>query len=270
MTAAAGLRVAVAGAGIGGLAAMAAVCRRGVQADLYEQAPELREVGVGLHLGPNGSRLLHRMGLEERLREVAVRPDALEIRNGRDGSLLARQPMGAQWEAEFGAPYYTLHRADLHRMLADLVPREQVHLGRRLVSFAAEPDRVRLAFANGTAAEAGVLVGADGIHSVVRTVIAGEEAPVFSGNSAFRALVPIERLPELPAQTMFIWVGPDSRLLCYPVSAGRLVTFVAVVRDPGWTVESGTTQGDVAAIAAAFSGLAVTVQRTAPAAPAAV
>src|SRR5947208_1102629 len=107
-------RIAVVGAGIGGLTAAVALARRGLRVDVYEQAPALREVGVGMHLGANGSRVLHRWGLADRLREVAVRPAALEVRGGTDGRLLAREEMGAAWEQRFGAPYYTIHRADLH------------------------------------------------------------------------------------------------------------------------------------------------------------
>ena len=255
------LRVAVLGAGIGGLAAAAELCRRGIAVEVYEQAPELRDVGIGLHLGSNGSPLLQRLGLTGRLRELAVRPAALEVRNFRDGRVLARQPMGAQWEADFGAPYYTVHRADLHRMLADLVPPGRVHLGLRLASFAEDGAAVRLTFADGTTREADVLVGADGIHSAVREGLGAVSAPVFSGNSAFRALVPASLLHRQEAGSMLVWAGPDARLLCYPVSAGRMVTLVGVVPDPEWTVESWSTQGDVAELMAAFAGWEPTVQR---------
>ncbi|HEX6520480.1 MAG TPA: FAD-dependent monooxygenase [Streptosporangiaceae bacterium] len=254
------LQVAVIGAGIGGLAAAAELSRRGIAVDVYEQARELREVGAGLHLGSNGTRLLHRLGLSERLREVAVRPAAIEIRSWNDGSVLSRQPMGAQWESEFGAPYYTLHRADLHRMLAELVPAGRLHLGCRLTDLVEDGEGVHLTFADGAVRDADLLVGADGIHSVVRAAIASGGEPVFSGNSAFRALVPADLLPEGAADTMLIWAGPDARLLSYPVQAGRMVTFVAVISDPGWTIESWSTQGDVADLVMAFEGWEDTVR----------
>jgi salicylate hydroxylase len=238
------LRVAVVGAGIGGLSAAIALRRHGLHVDVYEQAAALGEVGVGMHLGSNGSRILHRWGLADRLSEVAVRPAALEVRTWQDGRVVNREPMGAAWAARFGSPYYTVRRTDLHRLLAEQVPAEHVHLDRRLVGFADDGRQVRLEFADG-AATADVLVGADGIHSVVRqSLAAGGAAPTFSGTSAFRGVVPIAAVPGLPVETMFIWAGPDSRLLCYPVDGGRGLTFVAIVADPAWTLESWSAAGD--------------------------
>jgi salicylate hydroxylase len=254
------LRVAVTGAGIGGLAAAGTLSARGIEVDVYEQAPVLREVGVGLHLGSNGTRLLQRLGLAGQLRELAAQPAAMEVRNWRDGSVLARQPMGASWEAEYGAPYYTVHRADLHQMLSGRLPPGRLHLGRRLAGFAEDDDGVRLRFADGSADAADVLVGADGIHSVVRAAIAPGGDPVFSGNSAFRALVPADALPRPLADTILLWPGPDARLLCYPVRGGHMVTFVAVIADPNWTTESWSTHDDLADVAAVFAGWEPTVR----------
>ncbi|MFD4259404.1 FAD-dependent oxidoreductase [Streptomyces sp. NPDC058534] len=112
-------RIAVVGGGIGGLAAALALTRKGHEVRVFEQAPELRESGVGRHLGPNGSRVLERWGLGERLRALGVRPIGMEVRDWSHGTTLVRQPMGEEWLAEFGAPYYTIHRADLHTMLAE-------------------------------------------------------------------------------------------------------------------------------------------------------
>jgi salicylate hydroxylase len=217
-------------------------------------------VGAGLHLGSNGTRLLRRLGLARQLRELAAQPAALEVRNWRDGSVLTRQPMGAWWEAEFGAPYYTVHRADLHQMMAGLVPPGHLHLGRRLASFAEDGEAVHLRFADCSTRDADVVVGADGIHSVVRAAIASGGDPVFSGNSAFRALVPADLLPESAADTILLWAGPDARLLCYPVRAGQMITFVAVITNPDWTIESWSTHDDVADLASVFAGWESTVQ----------
>ncbi|WP_238014378.1 FAD-dependent monooxygenase [Dactylosporangium sp. AC04546] len=249
----AALRVAVVGAGIGGLAAAFALRREGIEATVYEQAGELREVGVGMHLAPNGSRIVHRWGLGAALDRVAVRPAALEVRDWTSGRTLFRQPMGAVWEQEFGAPHYTVHRADLHRLLADRLPQGAVRLGRRLVSHADDGERVRLTFADGTTAQADVLVGADGVHSIVRRALLGTQVPAFSGSSAFRGLVSFDRVPGLPRDTMYIWVGARSRLLAYPVGRATL-TFVCVVPDPGWRLESWSAPGDPDDLAAATAG----------------
>ncbi|MFJ6797954.1 FAD-dependent monooxygenase [Streptomyces sp. NPDC091268] len=251
------LRVAVVGAGIGGLAAAMALRRAGLAVEVYEQAPELSEVGAGLHLAPNGARLLHRFGLEERLREVAVRPEALEIRLWDSGLAVNRQPMGAVWEAEYGSPHYTLHRADLHRILADQVPAETVHLGRRLVGFEEDEDGVRLDFADGSAARADLLVAADGVHSLARRRIAGADAPVWSDTAAIRGVVPVEALPTLgagAADTMYVWTGARERLLAAPIRAGRELSFVAVVADGADRGDSWTRRGDGGGLARAFAG----------------
>lgn len=249
------LRVAVVGAGIGGLAAAAALAREGLCADVYEQSPVLREAGVGLHLGSNGSRVLRRWGLGPRLDAAAVRPGALEIRDWSDGTTRVRQPMGGAWAEEYGAPYYTVNRSDLHRMIADQVPPGRVHLDRRLTGYREEPGGVVLEFSGGATVRADVLVGADGVHSVVRRAVAGPDTPVFSGNGAFRGLVPADRLPGLPPATMFVWAGPTARLLCYPVAAGRLLTFVAITgAEEGRARESWSAPGDPAGLAAVFDG----------------
>ncbi|MEV4352226.1 FAD-dependent monooxygenase [Actinoplanes sp. NPDC049596] len=246
--------VAIVGAGIGGLAAAVALARRGVAAEVYEQAPDLRELGVGVHLAANGSRILQRWGLGQPVGAVAVRPEALEVRDALDGRVLVRQPMGAAWAADLGAPYYTVNRSDLHRVLAAQLPPGRLHLCRRLAGFRNRPDRVTLTFADGGTVEAAVLVAADGAHSRVRREVAGHERAVFSGKSAFRGLVPTAAVPGLSPGEMYVWTGGDKRLLCYPVASGRFFTFVGIVPDRRWQTESWTTPGDPDELRAAFAG----------------
>jgi 2-polyprenyl-6-methoxyphenol hydroxylase-like FAD-dependent oxidoreductase len=247
-------RVAIVGAGVGGLAAAVALTRRGVAVDVYEQAPGLRELGVGVHVAANGSRILHRWGLGDRLDAVAVRPDGLEVRDARDGHVLVRQSLGPAWTTEFGAPYYTVNRSDLHRILAAELAPERLHLGRRLIGTRVGPDGVTMTFADGGTVEAAVLIAADGVHSRVRRTVAGDEQPVFSGTSAFRGLVPTATAPDLSPRTMYVWSGGPKRMLCYPVAAGRFFTFVGIVPDQRWQTESWTSPGDPDELRAAFAG----------------
>ncbi|MGB3442133.1 MAG: FAD-dependent monooxygenase [Actinophytocola sp.] len=247
-------RVAVVGAGIGGLAAAGALLRKGFQVDVYEQAAVLRDVGAGMHLGCNGSKILRRWGFGPWLDRAGVRPAALEVRAWHDGRTLARQAMGEEWAAEFGTPYHTIHRADLQRILLEHAVGARLRLNHQLTGFADDGDGVRLTFASGATATADVLVGADGMHSVVRAAFAGDEQPVYSGTSAFRGMVPSASVPDLPADTMYLWAGPDARLLCYPVSGGRCHTFVAVVPDPRGGTESWSSAGDSAELRAVFDG----------------
>ncbi|AGS71567.1 salicylate hydroxylase [Streptomyces collinus Tu 365] len=252
--------IAVTGAGIGGLAAAAALHRRGIDVHVYERGDSLREQGVGMHLGPNGTRLLHRLGLADELERVAVRPEALEVRAFHDGSLVTRQDMGAAWERAFGAPYLTVHRGDLHRMLAALLPAARVHTGRELVAYEESRKGVTLRFADGTATRASALVGADGVHSVVRRSHTGDERPVYSGNSALRGLVDAADVPGLDPAVMYMFAGPAARVLVYPVSGGRQFTYVVVAPAPEGIAESWTSTAGRADLDAALGGWAPQVR----------
>ncbi|MEU8772397.1 FAD-dependent monooxygenase [Streptomyces sp. NPDC048606] len=254
------LKVAVIGAGLGGLTAAAALYARGLDVEVYERGEALREQGVGMHLGPNGTRLLERLGLGPRLAELAVRPEALEVRAFHNGAKVAEQEMGEAWESRFRAPYLTVHRGDLHRMLASLVPDDRVHTGRELVRFAEDADGVLLEFADGTTARADVLIGADGVHSAVRRAVAGEDAPVYSGNSALRGLVDAADVPDLDPTRMYMFAGPAARVLCYPVDGGRRFTYVAVTPSPEGDAESWTSAGDRADLDAVLAGWAPEVR----------
>jgi salicylate hydroxylase len=244
--------VAIVGAGIAGLAFAAALHRAGIDFDLYEQAERLSEVGAGVQLAPNATRLLHRLGLEDRLRAVATAPTAIEMRRWDDSALLQRTPLGDLCRRRFGAPYYTVHRADLHGSLLSLVPPERVHLATRCVAVAQSANEAQLQLSDGTTFVADLVVGADGIHSVVREQLA-KDRPQYSGQTIYRGLVPAERLPYLLSEPRVqLWFGPDQHCVCYPVSSGRQVSFGATVIAPDWTEESWSARGRVLDLAHAY------------------
>jgi salicylate hydroxylase len=247
--------VAVIGGGIGGLAAAASLLQAGFDVHVYEQAKALGEVGAGINIGPNASRLLHRLGLAEKLGACGVKPGTFDQRRWDDGRFLLRSPLGAMVEEKFGAPYYTFHRADLHGALSSLVPPERVHLGCRFKQLADRANRVEAQFDNGEAIAADLLIGADGIHSAVRHALLGPEKPRFTGCVAYRGLVPAERLAQLDLErTTTIWMGPARHFVHYFVSAGRMVNFVAVTEEDSWQRESWVDRGEVADALAAFAG----------------
>jgi salicylate hydroxylase len=250
-----GMEAAVIGAGIGGLTAALALARAGLAVRVYEQAPALREVGAGIQLAPNATRILHRLGLADALARVAVRPASTEVRRWDDGRILWSQPLGDTVEARFGAPYYHLYRPDLLAVLADALPAGVVRLGRRLVALEERADGVTLGFADGESARADVVIGADGIHSTVRAALFGPESPRFSGSAAYRGLVPVERLAHLglPRQG-YSWLGPDRHFVHYYVAAGRLLNFVAVCPAGDWRLESWSARGRVEDALAEFAG----------------
>ena len=247
------IRVAVAGAGIAGLAFALALRRAGIDCHLYEQAERLAEVGAGVQVTPNATRLLHRLGLEDRLRAVAVAPRAIEMRRWDDGGLLQRTELGGPCRRRFGAPYYTVHRADLHDALLSLVPADRVHLGARLVSVTQSAGEAWLHLSDGTTVAADLVVGADGIRSVARERIAADR-PRYSGQTIYRGLVPADRVPFLAADPRVrLWLGPDQHCVCYPVSSGRQVSFGATVSSSHWREESWSAPGDPAELAAAYA-----------------
>ena len=247
--------VAIVGGGIGGLAAALSLLEAGVDAHVFEQAPALAEVGAGIQISPNGTRLLDRLGLREALARTGVRPVAFHQRRWDDGRTIQRSPLGETVEREFGAPYFHFHRADLLAALAGALPLERLHLGHRLAGFTDHGDRVELRFANGERAEAGALIGADGIHSTVRAGLFGPERPRFTGCVAYRGLVPAERLAHLGLEIAAnSWLGPGGHFVHYFVAGGRLVNFVAIMERDIWTRESWTDRGEVADALAAFAG----------------
>jgi len=165
------LHVAIVGAGIGGLATALAMLRAGLKVDIFEQAHTLETLGAGIHIGPNGARILLRLGLGAQIDAVAFQTVAEETRRWDDNHLLARFTNGEENIAKFGAPAYSFHRGELQRILREAVPDHVVHLGQRCVAVAQQPDRAELAFADGSIATADVVVGADGIHSILRNTM---------------------------------------------------------------------------------------------------
>lgn len=247
--------IAVIGGGIGGLAAAASLVRAGFDVQVYEQATVLGEVGAGINIGPNASRVLHRFGIGQQLATNGIRPQTFDQRRWDDGRYLLRSPLGAAVETTFNAPYYTLHRGDLHRALASAVPAHRVHLAHRFTHLTDHGDRVEAHFENGASVSADALIGADGIHSVVRHALFGPEKPRFTGCVAYRGLVPSDRLTHLGLElTTQIWMGPGRHFVHYFVSARKLVNFVAVTEEDSWLRESWVDRGKVADALAAFAG----------------
>jgi salicylate hydroxylase len=247
--------VGIVGGGIGGLTAALSLLRRGFDVQVYEQAAMLGEVGAGVQISPNASRILHGLGLADELARTGVKPLAWHQRRWDDGRTLLRTPLAEPLEAVFGFPHYQMHRADLLSALADEVPADRVHLGHRLNGLVDRGDRVEARFANGATVDVDVLVGADGIHSLVRSTLFGRESPRFTGCIAYRGLVPADRLRALGLEvTAQVWMGPGRHFVHYFVGGGRLVNFVAIIEQDAWTRESWTDRGDVADALAAFEG----------------
>jgi salicylate hydroxylase len=249
------LSIAVIGAGIGGLAAALSLRQAGFAVDVYEQAPELTEIGGGINMGPNATRILRRLGLTEGLDREGVRPAGTHQRRWQDGRTLQRAPLNPLCEELYGAPHMTLHRADLLAIIASGFTVEHIHLGHRLVGLADRADGTEAWFENGAHIIADVVVGADGIHSAVRAALFGEEAPRFAGCVAYRGLVPAERVADLGLELgSQSWVGPGAHLVHYFVSHGRLLNFVGWTEHDSWNREDWTDRATIERALAAFKG----------------
>jgi salicylate hydroxylase len=238
-------KILIAGAGLGGLAAAAFLLQAGHDVEVYEQAAALDEIGAGIQISANAMHALRTLGLEAAIAAAGVRPSAYVFRLHDSGEEIQRFALSDEHERLHGAPYTQLHRADFHAILAGkaraLKP-DVVHLNKRAARFAEDADGVTLHFADGTRARGDLLVGADGLKSVVRRQIAGETAANYTGDAAWRINVPAERLPAgliEPAMTLFL--GPGGHAVCYFIRGGRIVNFVGIVEtdevsDESWTV----------------------------------
>ena len=240
-------RIAIIGGGIGGLTAAVALLQRGVEVDVYEQAPVLGESGAGVQISANGTRVLMALGLERDLLNVCFMPSGKEIRLWSTGTTWTPFDLGAASLERYGAPYVTLHRADLHELLVRAVRRlkpDAITLGARCVDIRQTAAGVVLDFANGTTARAQGAVGADGVHSRVRQLLFGTESATFTGCVAWRGVVPVDRLPSgLVRPVGTNWIGPGRHFVHYPVRRGELLNFVGVVERYDWQIESWSAQG---------------------------
>ena len=251
-----GPRIAIVGGGIGGLAAAAFLHRAGLPSVVYEQTAELREIGAGLVIAPNAARLLRRLGVLDAIRRQAVQLETgWEFRRWADGTVLSAENLAAKCEQLYGEHTYTAHRADLHDAIRMAFPAGVVRLGNRCTGISTDGARPVLRFADGAEIEADVVIGADGMHSVIRGAITTPSPATYSGLCAFRALVPAQDAPAFarrPAQTL--WIGPDHHLVHYPVSAGRYVNLVAFAPAGDYTTESWTATATIDEFLAEFDG----------------
>jgi salicylate hydroxylase/6-hydroxynicotinate 3-monooxygenase len=248
-------RVAVVGAGIGGLTAAAVLFRSGFAVDVYEQAKAFARVGAGIQMSANAMRILRGLGLEARVSKTAFRPRYWRNRNWDTGSIRFELPLGDAAEERYGAPYLLMHRADLHDSLASLVPAGLIHLDKRLVDLDQSNSGVELRFADGSAAAANIVIAADGVHSRVRELTQGEYPAGFTGRVAYRATFQAELVRGVTIDDCTKWWGPDRHIVIYYTSHDRgELYFVTSVPEPNWKEESWSAVGDLHELRSALSG----------------
>jgi salicylate hydroxylase len=246
-----GLDVAIVGGGIGGLFAANALLAQGLRVAVYEQAPEIGEIGAGVFLTPNSVRHLQRIGLGPAVEKwgALVGADSRYFRH--DGAPIAPVQVtdSSGWNATFG-----MHRADLVEMLAGALPAGTVHTGHRCSGFQQDETKARLSFANGASTEADIVIAADGIHSELRAYVFATSQPVFSGSVAYRGLVSRDRIPDWPADRWQMWLGKGRHFLAFPVRAGKLINYVGFVPTDEEMKESWSAPGDPEVLRQAFAG----------------
>lgn len=241
------LSIAIVGAGIAGLTAARALQTFGFRPIVYEQAPILGEVGAGLTLSPNATHVLQAIGLSDSLERIGMRPARGGVKHWRTGELTVEISRGDEMLRKYGAPYYQVHRADLHRELADLVVTsdpEAIRTGHAFVALQDDGRRVKLKFADGQYAEADVVLAADGVRSRIRSILFGADTPRFTGYVAYRGLVPFDRLPAgVIEPTSCLSTGPQRSFTRYLLRGGSLVNFVGLTerndwREEGWSIRA--------------------------------
>jgi 2-polyprenyl-6-methoxyphenol hydroxylase-like FAD-dependent oxidoreductase len=249
------LSVAVVGAGMGGLAVAATLRKVGIDVAVYEQALRFGRIGAGIQMMPNSMKVLRGIGVEERLRNVAYSPFSHLNRDGTTGKMMRELPMP---ESLYGAPYLCMHRADLHDALASAVPSDIIHLGKKLAGLDHAGSRVTLHFADGSSATADAVVGADGVHSIVRDLIVGPDAPIHKGRIAYRAVFNANLMGGFdtgPSRTK--WWGSDRHIVIYYTTKAKteLYFVTSVPESAEWmTKESWSAKGDVKELRAAYEG----------------
>jgi salicylate hydroxylase len=238
--------VLIAGGGIGGLTAALALLKRGYNVDVYEQATELKEVGAGVQISPNGNRVLFELGVGPALQALSCEASGKEIRLWDSGQTWKLFDLGTVCAERYGYPYLTVYRPDLIGVLAQAVRAikpDAIHLQLPVLGFEQDAQGVSLKLNQGLV-QGDALIGADGVHSVIRQGLFGLDQPEFTGLMAWRGVIPMDRLPERMRRLVGTnWVGPGAHVVHYPLHAGRLMNFVGVVERSDWQVESWSMSG---------------------------
>lgn len=240
-------RILITGAGIGGLTAALSLLRRGFPVQVFEQAPILGEVGAGLQIASDGSRVLIALGLQDAMEAIVCEADYKEVRLWNTGERRKLFDLGNDSRERFGAPYWFVHRGDLHRVLLEAVLKcdpDCVRAAKKCVSYSDDGQQVELRFDDGTSATGSAVIAADGVHSVLRSQVFSCPEPEFTGMMSWRGIARMEDLPQdLQTHAGTNWVGPGGHIVTYALRRGELMNFAGIVERPDWKTESWSTRG---------------------------
>ncbi|SUC82708.1 6-hydroxynicotinate 3-monooxygenase precursor [Pannonibacter phragmitetus] len=258
------VEIAVIGAGLGGAAAAALLAGAGFSVHTFEQAPVFTRLGAGIHIGPNVMKIFRRIGIEKTLESIGSHPDFWFSRDGNTGEYLSRIPLGDYGRREYGASYITIHRGDMHAVQIDALPQDRVHFGHKLTAIEERGSDVLLTFENGRKIAAGLVVGADGINSMIREMLLGPEKPRFSGWVGHRALVNMDKLRAsgLQFEACVKWWWEASRhIMAYATKGdGSEYYYVTGVPVDGWEHQTSFVDSSREEMQAIFGGSHPVVQ----------
>lgn len=249
------LRVGIVGAGIGGVTLARSLSQMGIECHVFERAPAFGEIGAGVQMTPNAVKVLKALGLQTQLEKIGFLPGSMVGRNWKTARELFRTPLKAACSALYGADFYHVHRADLHAALASDIAPHQATLGTQCIGLRQEQNTAVALFADGSHYEADLIVGADGVRSVIRESLWGQEAAKYTGHMCWRALVAVDKhpLPFVSPDSNF-WMGPQGHVVTYYVKGGSMVNIVAVNENAQWVEESWNAKSTQAELLAGFEG----------------
>ena len=258
------MKVLIAGAGIGGLTAALCLNKAGYDVRVFEQSTQLAEVGAGLQCGANALRVFEYLGLQEEIERIAVDPDRAEFKHYQTGETLYAMQWGKEYLDKYGVPYLHVHRHDLHSILATAFNQKQyngISLNSKITSFTESEDSVTISLQNGERVKGDVLVGADGIRSAIRKQLIGESNPKFTGNVAWRGVIPVEKLPaNFMDKIVSNFIGPRKHMVIYYLRKQQLVNFVGVVENKTWQDDSWVVKSPWEELQEDFAGWHPTVE----------
>jgi 6-hydroxynicotinate 3-monooxygenase len=262
-----GSRIAVIGAGLGGATAAALLQREGFQVRLYEQARSFERIGAGIHVSANVMKVLHHLDAAHRLSQLGIHPDTFTSRAWNTGEVLFELPLGNTGRQKYGASYITVHRHDLHAALLEKVQPGTIEFDKRLTAVKSDGAAARLSFADGSFAEADLVIGADGVNSRVREAVAGPGKPRFTGAVAHRAIYPSALLGGLQVRNCTKWWGPSSHILIYYIEQTRQEIYLVTSAKGDWNSETPWEFCTREEVAGAFEGFHPEVRQVIETAP---
>lgn len=248
------LKIGIIGGGIAGTAIATALKQRGIKSHIFERANEFGEIGAGIQVTPNAVKVLKELGLEQELEDIGFLPEALVGRNWENARELFRIPLKEDCPKLYGAEFFHVHRADLHRILASRIDDSEVSFSKACTGARQEGDKAIAEFSDGTEFECDLLIGADGVRSVIRESLFGDDKPRFTGHMCYRALVPFDEMPPYVTPESSFWLGPKGHVVTYYVSCGKEVNIVAVKETEEWVEESWNSKSTREEMLADFEG----------------